>query len=129
MNESEANKLINHPDNNTVINGHKRTKKISKELSKEKLRDLYFLFILIIILIIIILLILLKSIIFNFNNNLLIPLIYINNKSNNSNITYHKKLNIILNKIIPEYNVSNDENDLCKKYDPFYMTEKRFKTK
>ena len=129
MNESEANKLINHPNNNTVINGHKRTKKISKELSKEKLRDLYFLFIVIIILIVIILLILLKSIIFNFNNNLLIPLIYINNKSNNNNIAYHKKLNIILNKIIPEYNVSNDENDLCKKYDPFYMTEERFKTK
>ena len=55
------------------------------------------------------------------------PILNNNNTENNS--TYQRNRIIKLNKIIPEYNVPDDENRFCKLYDPFFMTEQRFKNK
>ena len=126
MNDSENNKLINHLGNNTVINS-RQTKYLNKQASKKKSRNLFNI---IIMFLIIILFFLIKSIFFYFkykNIKLLTPIVNNNNTENNS--TYQRNKIIKLNKIIPEYNVPDDENRFCKSYDPFFMTEQRFKNK
>ena len=132
MNESEANKLIKNSVNNAVINDTGKINQINKKLSKIKFGVLFFKYISHILFILIILiffpLAFVKLNIFNFNNNkFLLPIVNYNNDDNND--IYQYNLNIKLNKIIPEYNISDGENDICKSIDPFNLTKKRFKNK
>ena len=132
MNESEDIKLIKNSSNNTVINDEGKINEINKKMSKTNLGVLFFLNICHILFILILLiffpLAFVKLNIFNFNNNkFLIPIVDYNIDDNNG--TSQDNLNVNLNKIIPEYNIPDDENIFCKSNDPFNLTKKRFRNK
>jgi len=132
MNESEDIKLIKNSSNNTVINDEGKINEINKKMSKTNLGVLFFLNICHILFILILLiffpLAFVKLNIFNFNNNkFLIPIVDYNIDDNNG--TNQDNLNVNLNKIIPEYNIPDDENIFCKSNDPFNLTKKRFRNK
>ena len=129
MNESEANKLLKNSVNNTVINDDANNFDINKQSSKKIFGVLFILHIPHILFFLIILILfplaLVKLNIFNFNNTrFFLPIINFNKDD-----PYHYNLNIKLNKIIPEYSIPNNENNLCKLLDPFNLTKKRFKNK